>query len=185
MNAPNTTTTKPKYPEVVSETAEVLTVRFTGNVLAIFSPEDKALVLSRNWIPLRLSNSRIYFKDSRSGKTIYLHRLLTDCPVGLYTDHISRDALDNRRCNLRVLTCSRNSMNRTKAKGKTSVFLGVSYDKRSKRWLARATVQGVVTVIGRFHSQDEAAEARNAYVKTLKDEPFTLNVIPTTPSTSN
>lgn len=185
MNAPNTTTTKPKYPEIVSETSTVLTVRFTGNVLAIFSPEDKALVMSRNWVPVRLSASRTYFKDSRTGKTIYLHRLLTECPVGLYVDHISRDALDNRRSNLRVLTCSRNNMNRTKSKGKSSVFMGVSYDKRSKRWLARATVQGVVTVIGRFHDQTEAAEARNAFVKTLKDEPFTINVIPTTSSTSN
>jgi hypothetical protein len=179
MNAP-TTTNKPKYPEVVSENAEVLTVRFTGDVVSIFSPADKDLVLSRNWVPIQCGN-RIYLKDSRriAGKpvTVYLHRLILGSPKDLTSDHISRDTLDNRRSNLRVLTKSRNSMNRTKSAGKTSCYLGVTFLKKSKRWLARATVLGHVHVIGKFHSQDEAALARNAFVQRQKDEPFTLNVI--------
>jgi hypothetical protein len=41
----------------------------------------------------------------RSSKRVRLHIfLLGDPPAGLYTDHINRDTLDNRRSNLRWLT---------------------------------------------------------------------------------
>ena len=37
-------------------------------------------------------------KDKRT--TVGLHRYLTKCPKGKVVDHINRNPLDNRRCNL-------------------------------------------------------------------------------------
>jgi len=44
-------------------------------------------------------------------KTIPMHRLLVDLPPGMVTDHINRDRLDNRRCNLRAVTRRENRLN--------------------------------------------------------------------------
>ena len=47
----------------------------------------------------------------KGGKT-YLHRLITECPVGKVVDHINGDTLDNRLKNLRVCSQSENCQNR-------------------------------------------------------------------------
>lgn len=42
---------------------------------------------------------------------IRLHRLIMNCPNNLVVDHINGDILDNRKCNLRIITQAENSTN--------------------------------------------------------------------------
>lgn len=68
-----------------------------------------------------------YIATYIDGKTILLHRFLTDCPAGYVVDHINHDTMDNRICNLRVCTQRENLLNQ-KAKTNTGLY-GISKSK--------------------------------------------------------
>ena len=56
---------------------------------------------------------RGYVQVWRDGRTQSLHRVVCPCPPGKEVDHINGDKRDNRRCNLRAVTPSRNHINTT------------------------------------------------------------------------
>lgn len=61
-----------------------------------------------------------------TGQTrLLLHRLLMN-PGELVVDHINRNKLDNRRCNLRVCTQSNNSHNKGMYRTNTTEYRGVT-----------------------------------------------------------
>ena len=41
-----------------------------------------------------------------------VHRMIIDCPKGFMIDHINHNPLDNRKCNLRIVSNSENQLNR-------------------------------------------------------------------------
>lgn len=55
-------------------------------------------------------------KTDTTRKLIKLHRYLTNCPENLVVDHINRNTLDNRKCNLRCVTIIENNNNRSNIK---------------------------------------------------------------------
>lgn len=86
-----------------------------------------------------------------------LHRVLINCPDHLQVDHISRDPLDNRKSNLRICTCQENAQNRgVKSTNKVGVT-GISYNSKSKKYIARKSVNnGKRTYIGSYNTAEEA-----------------------------
>jgi hypothetical protein len=74
-------------------------------------------------------------------------------------DHVNRDALDNRLCNLRVATSTQNKANRASQRNNTSGFKGVSWDKQAGKWAARIKVGGHYKNLGLFFDKSIAAEA--------------------------
>lgn len=69
------------------------------------------------------------------------------------------DGLDNRRCNLRIVTRSQNHMNRRKALGFTSGFKGVFWVKRVGKWGASIGINYKDIHLGYFSSEIDAAHA--------------------------
>ena len=103
-----------------------------------------------------------YALPGESRKCYLLHRLLMDAPPEKQIDHVNRDRLDNRRENLRLCTRSQNNQNR--APRGESRFIGVSFDKRTGKWMAQCRFSGQRKTIGRFASEIDAAKAHDAFV---------------------
>lgn len=107
---------------------------------------------------------------------VFLHRLIMCLPL-LQVDHINRNKLDNRRCNLRLATHAQNCANATSRQG-LSPFKGVRYRSdrvRHKRWQAVIRTNGRGLSLGNFHTQVEAALAYDDAAIKLRGEFALLN----------
>lgn len=96
-----------------------------------------------------------------NNRCVFMHRLVMGCDdKSKVVDHINGNTLDNRRCNLRVVTQKENRLNNTLEGHGSSKRVGVCYCNREKKW--RATIQKNYKVyyLGYFDTEDEAIEAR-------------------------
>lgn len=101
----------------------------------------------------------INYKLYKAHKIIYMY-MMGFFPIEV--DHINKNRSDNRWINLRACTnkSGDNSQNRTKQNNKTSIYMGVSYHKRAKKWQANIKINGKNMHLGYFNTE---LEAKNAY----------------------
>lgn len=96
---------------------------------------------------------------ANSKMKIFLHRFIIECPDDMIVDHINRDKLDNRKCNLRICTSKENNRNMPIRKNTTQSIRGV-YKSSKNSWVARIKVNGKDIYLGSFKSEEEAINAR-------------------------
>lgn len=143
----------PKYPLTKGEVAIVDQDTF-----------DEMLNLGRRWCVSVRRNLKYAVRDDSSGNRIYLHRWIMNAPKGMHVDHINGDGLDNRKSNLRIVTCSENARNRHNHDPGASGFFGVSSISTSKSWRAYTHVDKKQVMIGVWPTAELAASARDFYV---------------------
>ena len=90
-----------------------------------------------------------------------------DIEEGLVIDHINGDPLDNRLQNLRAVTASENSRNRTLSNNNTSGFTGVRFVERCNKWRASIWTKGTFRHLGHYDTKEEAIAARIGGEKAL------------------
>lgn len=109
----------------------------------------------------RVGNNGYACSNDMSDKgTIYFHQEIIECPDGMYRDHINRERLDNRKCNLRIVHAKENVLNRGVQKNNSSGFRGVSYLKRYRKYVAQITHNRKNYCLGRFENIEDAVKAR-------------------------
>lgn len=97
---------------------------------------------------------------------VYLHRVLLGLERGdpREGDHISRDPLDCRRENLRIVTHAQNGQNRDSNRSSSSRYRGVSRNRgRGRAWKVGVKVNGQRHHLGYFDDEDEAGAAAAAF----------------------
>lgn len=93
-----------------------------------------------------------------------LHRLLTNCPKGRVVDHWDKDTLNNNDSNLKVVTQSKNLQNRNSIYiQNTTGFKGVSYEKRTGKYVAQIKINKKHIWLGRHDTPEEAFKAYMNY----------------------
>ena len=97
-----------------------------------------------------------------------MHRVIMGLPDTGFpqVDHINGNTVDNRKCNLRIVTNRQNGMNRHQKK--TSKYPGVFWATRECRWVAQAQIDRKHICIGYFKSEDEAHEAYSNLVTPIE-----------------
>lgn len=104
---------------------------------------------------------------------MFLHRAIVGLRKKGMVDHISRDTLDNRRCNLRMVDNRINQIN-TAPRGGTSQYRGVFATKHST-WIAQIKNYQKIIRIGTFKNEIDAAKAYNKVAKKLFGKYAVLN----------
>ena len=77
-------------------------------------------------------------------------------------DHINGDRKDNRISNLRDVPNCENARNQRLHVTNTSGHAGVTFHKKSRKWLAQIIYQGQHHYLGVFHNLEDAVTARKA-----------------------
>ncbi len=137
------------------------TIELANGNIAKVDVEDFERVLERHWHVDGAGYARTnIWSNGKKSSAPRLHRyILGEFDTKLHVDHINGDKLDNRKSNLRVVTCSENAMNRGKQSNNSSGHKGVIFDKSRNKWRAEICFNRTRKYLGRFDSAEEASEA--------------------------
>jgi len=138
-----------------------------GGGYVVVSPEDERRLRGYTW--KKSSHGYAYRLVENSGRTEkrYMHREIMNEPL-LHVDHVNGDKLDNRRCNLRVVTPQQNQFNSRKKAPALSRYKGVT--RQNGRWVARITMNRTTKYLGSYCSEEEAAKAYDEVARHLFGE---------------
>ena len=79
-------------------------------------------------------------------------------------DHLNRNTIDNRKCNLKVCTRFENQQNLSSCR---SGHTGVYFKNRSRKWVANISKDKKRYYIGEYKTKEEAINARKEYEQKL------------------
>lgn len=151
-------------------------VPLTQGQVAFVDAQDANRVGRHKWTALIRPGRSAYAFTTKCVRTIYLHRFVTNAPIGMDVDHINGNGLDCRRENLRVCTHGENQRNYGKTSSPTSSrYKGVHWCNTREKWTARIKSNRKGKTLGRFDNEDDAARAYDAAALRLFGEFARLN----------
>lgn len=149
-----------------------LEVPLTQGYVAIIDAADGPRVLAHKWhAAVRPKDGKVYAARSEwpSRRLILMHRFLLNAKPGMEVHHKDDDGLHNCRLNLEELTHSEHqSTKRNTRRGRTNRFRGVTFYKRTGRFLARVMKDNRLAWSGYFDDDTTAAKHYDAAVRKLK-----------------
>lgn len=147
----------PNDYEVSGDIAKIFMYDKYGNRTgtAIVDLEDLDRCLQYKWHVKNSHRTDYAITTINEKKKLFLHRLITGYEGNLDIDHINGNGLDNRKCNLRICSHSKNISNQHK---RTAGIFKVP----SGRYRASICHNYKTIYIGTYDTEGEAIEARKA-----------------------
>jgi hypothetical protein len=155
-------------------------IPLSQGLVALVSDQDYEFLSQWKWYAAK-SGGGYYARrmDHKTGKLIYMHRVITNAPPGMVPDHINYNTLDNRRENLRLLTSLQNLQNPSPYKKKAisdkrliAGYRGIRHFE-GRYWRAQIHIGNKSIHLGSFSTAEAAARAFDAAAKKYgKDIPL-------------
>lgn len=154
-------------------------IPLTKNEFSLVDDEDFEYLSKFKWHARKSKRDSTWYAGRGSGPkkkmiTILMHREIMKADNLKQVDHINRNGLDNRKCNLRLCTASQNAAHR-KSKLGISKLRGVVWNINSKKWISSIKINGKRIHLGCFQSKINAARAYDNAAKNLFKEFSFLN----------
>jgi hypothetical protein len=130
----------------------------TKGRVALVSAEDYEWLSKYKWYAANNGYAQRSILLDGKYTSVLMHREIMNTPKGVQIDHVNGDRADNRRENLREVTCSQNQCNKGYMKDSTVKFKGVALHISGK-FNANICFQGKKIFLGSFSSPEEAARA--------------------------
>jgi hypothetical protein len=150
-------------------------IPLTRGKFAVVDAEDYPELSKYTWFA-EGTDKNCYAVRKENGKSIKMHRQITNAPGHLVVDHIDHNGNNNRQGNLRVCTFAQNCRNLRASRHKTSKFKGVYLHKANKKWAAQITCDHKTHHLGYFRDEIEAAKAYDRAAVELFAEFASLNL---------
>lgn len=158
--------------EVIGDYAVITTFDKNCNPNGTFkiSIEDIPFASKYKWCSKYYKKDNLYYLTTivpNSRKHLYYHRAVLGFPKGL-VDHINRDTTDNRRCNLRLVDASINTINANRKVGESGVLGVRKYTYKHKTaYVARLHYNKKEYYSKQFDTIEEASYCRYLFVSNL------------------
>jgi hypothetical protein len=159
-------------------------IPLTRGKVALVDDEDYEHLSALTWHAYRNQGGGWYARSStlyrkNGGKSIWMHRMILDCPAGKNPDHKDGNGLNNQRSNLREATQAQNMYNMGVRANSKSGFKGVSrYSGKggyTGEWKAVIKHHRKTIYIGKFRDPIDAALAYDTKAAELFGEFARLN----------
>ena len=141
--------------------AKVIVYNFAGkeNGSFLIDIDDIEKCKKHKW-SIKKGNNGYNTIVSDAGKTkLYLHRYILNYNGNMQIDHINRNALDNRKQNLRIVTSCENNAN----KGKDNIYL-----QKNGKYKCIFRRYGINYYIGYFDSYEKALEEKEKAIARIE-----------------
>lgn len=159
----------------------IIQVELKKDIYLICDSSDIDTVNAFKWYYYKNKSSRTLYSTCNysKGRKKYFHRMILDDKniEDKIIDHINRNGLDNRRCNLRFVSRSENALNHPVRKNNKSDYPGVYIKKsssgRSDAWCANIRVNGKLKKTS--FSIKKYGEEKAKELAILKRKEFEIN----------
>ena len=151
-------------------------VSLTQGQVSLIDEADAERVLALKWFAHRVGKDfyarrNQWLPGEKRYHALLLHRFILDAPAGMDVDHINRDTLDNRRCNIRIVTRSENNANHDRRRrANQHGFHGIAQHRYG--FLGRIQLAGQTHHTRVFPTAEEAARAWDALAVRLHGSQF-------------
>lgn len=158
----------PNEIRVLKDYAEIDTYDSFGNVVETFILDinDVCKLEGNKWRTVYKNDKPYLLTGNQKKDKIYFHRLVMDNPE-LQVDHINGNTLDNRKCNLRIVSIQDNMKNLKKKSNNTSGIRGVSFSGRDQQYKVDFTYEGK-----RMYFKSFDTKAHAVYLRYLLEKEF-------------